>query len=95
MILPVNAFMGDESKTRGAAGSLAAHVTRDVFYELIGSFEDPPTLIEVKKTWPTRYVYFLQHPAGLFFMSDGDRQDFSNAQVIPVEDVHFPMDFHF
>lgn len=95
MIPPFHTIMAPESQNQQASSSLAAQVTRDVFYELISTYEEPPTLIEVKKKWPARYVYFIQHPVGVFFMSDSDRQDFSKAQVIPVEKVYFPITFYF
>jgi len=85
----------DSDSAGGTSIACAAHVSRDVFCELVSSLDTPPTVLEVEKSWPTRHVYFLQHPAGLFFMSDRQPQDFTKAQVIPVKDVQFPFAFHF
>lgn len=86
------------SSDTGSASSapFAAEVDLEVFYELLASVKDTsPVILHIKKTWPTRHVYFLQHPAGLFFVADTDEQDFRHAQVINVKDLHFPFAFHF
>ncbi len=93
MIMPVPT----SSDTGGAPSvGFAAEVDRDVFHELLASFdEDSPAVLHVKKTWPTRHVYFLRHPAGLFFLADTGAQDFRRARVIDVKNIHFSFSFHY
>lgn len=93
MIMPI-----PMSSDTGSASSVtfAADVDLEVFHELVASVEDAsPVVLHVKKTWPSRHVYFLQHPAGLFFVADSEAQDFRRAQIIDVKDIHFPFDLNF
>jgi len=93
MIMPI-----PSPSDSGDAGAVAfvAEVDRDVFHELLASFDEaPPTVFHVKKKWPTRHVYFLQHPVGLFFWSETEAQDLRRAHVIEVKEMHFSFSFHY
>lgn len=93
----MNMPVSPPSDTAGATSvSFAAEVDRDVFFELLASFDEASSaILHVEKAWPTRHVYFLRHPAGLFFLSEKNAQDFRRAHVIDVKKIHFSFPFHF
>ncbi len=92
MMIPIPTSVVEET----SSASVAAKVSHDTFYELLTQFEEPPFVLQVKKTWPSRFAYVLQHPAGLLVMTSEKQEDFSGkARIIEAEDLAIPHDLNF